>query len=183
MATPASARRDDPARHADRDAAGGSLPVAVISWIIAAWMLYVFLGSLPYKFTLHPDTQHIFGTIGAWIGGFLGEGIGNLFANVGSYAVGLFELATSLVLLVPLFAWLARKAIGGEVSRARAWWHRLGGAMAAVVMAGAVFFHLFSPLGIEVLHEGQSDGGSLFYAAVSILIGGIVLIVLNRRGV
>ena len=183
MATSATARRDDPSVR-DRDAAGGgSTAVAVVSWVIAAWMLYVFLGSLPYKFTLHPDTQHIFGTIGAWLGGFLGEGIGNLFASYGSYAVGLFELATSVVLLVPLFAWLTRKVVGGTVTRPRAWWHRLGGAMAAVVMAGAVFFHLFTPLGIEVLHEGQSDGGSLFYAAVSILVGGIVMVVLNRRGV
>ena len=46
-------------------------------------------------------------------------------------------------------------------------------------MAGAVFFHLFTPLGIEVLHEGQSDGGSLFYAAVSILVLGIVLFLIN----
>ena len=48
--------------------------------------------------------------------------------------------------------------------------------MAAVVMAGAVFFHLFTPLGIEVLHEGKSDGGSLFYAALSILVLGIVYV-------
>ena len=161
---------------------GGSTAVAAISWPIAAWMLYVFLGSLPYKFTLHPDTQHIFGTIGAWLGTFLGAGIGGAFAAYGSYAVGAFELATSVVLLVPPFAWLTRKAIGGTASRPRAWWHRLGGAMAAVVMTGAVFFHLFTPLGIEVLHQGRSDGGSLFYAAVSILVGGVVMVLINRRG-
>ncbi len=51
--------------------------------------------------------------------------------------------------------------------------------MAAVVMAGAVFFHLVTPLGIEVLHQGKSDGGSLFYAAVSILIFGIIMFVIN----
>jgi len=46
-------------------------------------------------------------------------------------------------------------------------------------MAGAVFFHLFTPLGIEVLHQGKSDGGSLFYAAVSILVLGIVMVIIN----
>ena len=52
--------------------------------------------------------------------------------------------------------------------------------MASAVMAGAVFFHLVSPLGIEVLHDGQSDGGSLFYAALSILILGLVLFGINQ---
>ena len=49
-------------------------------------------------------------------------------------------------------------------------------------MAGAVFFHLFTPLGIEVLHEGKSDGGSLFYTALSILILDVELFVINRSG-
>ena len=56
----------------------------------------------------------------------------------------------------------------------------IGGLMASAVMAGAVFFHLFTPLGIEVQHQGESDGGSLFYAAVSILILGLILFAINR---
>jgi len=35
----------------------------LITLPMAAWLAMVFLGSLPYKFTNHPDTQHIFGTI------------------------------------------------------------------------------------------------------------------------
>ena len=159
----------------------GSRVVAALSWVIAVWALYVFLVSLPYKFTLHPDTQHIFGTIGAWMSGLLGEGIGGLFTDVGSYAVGAFELITSIVLLAPLPAWLAKLATGREPARSRAFWHRLGGSMAALVMAGAVFFHLATPLGIVVLHQGESDGGRLFFSAVSILVGGIVLAVANHR--
>jgi hypothetical protein len=57
--------------------------------------------------------------------------------------------------------------------------HGLGGLMAFGIMSGAVFFHIFTPLGIEVLHEGKSDNGSLFYAALSILISGLVLAVMN----
>ena len=56
----------------------------------------------------------------------------------------------------------------------------IGGLMASAVMAGAVFFHLVSPLGVEVLHEGKSDGGSLFYAALSILVLGLVMFAINR---
>lgn len=156
--------------------------VPIVSWLIVVWTCYVFLASLPYKFTLHPDTQHIFGTIGDWLGTFLGDGIGSLFANVGSYAVGSFELLTSLVLLSPAVLWLKSRASGAPFEPIRRRWHRIGGLMAAAVMSGAVFFHVFSPLGIEVLHNGQSDGGSLFRAAVSILVLGLVLFVINLGG-
>ena len=151
-----------------------------ISWIIVAWMCYVFLGSLPYKFTNHPDTQHIFGTIGQWIGGFIGAGPGNLFTNYGAYVVGSFELVTSIVLLLPILLWIGSKATNSYFGITRRRFHVIGGLMASMVMAGAVFFHLFSPLGIEVLNNGESDGGSLFYSAVSILVLGIVMFAINR---
>jgi len=155
--------------------------VAGLSWLIALWMCKVFLFSLPYKFTLHPDTQHIFGTIGAWMSGFLGDTVGGLFSSFGSYAVGSFELLTSLILLSPALVWIFKKITGGEMkANFRAKMHKFGGLMATMVMAGAVFFHLATPLGIEVLHNGQSDGGSLFYAAVSILVLGIVMFFINK---
>lgn len=153
---------------------------AIISWLIVVWMCYVFLGSLPYKFTRHPDTQHIFGTIGDWLGGFLGTGIGQLFSDYGSYVIGSFELLTSVVLLLPALLWLVYRVKGSHFGIIRRRFHMIGGLMASAVMAGAVFFHLVSPLGVEVLHEGQSDGGSLFYAAVSILILGLVLFGINH---
>ncbi len=153
---------------------------AIVSWPIVAWMCFIFLGSLPYKFTNHPDTQHIFGTIGDWIGGFLGEGIGNLFGSFGGYGVGVFELLTSIVLLLPIVLWVISKSSGSYFGITRRRFHVIGGLMASVVMAGAVFFHLASPLGVEVLHNGESDGGSLFYAAVSILVLGLVLAGINQ---
>jgi len=57
--------------------------------------------------------------------------------------------------------------------------HSIGGVMASAVMLGAVFFHLATPLGIVVLHNGQSDHGSLFYAAVSILVLGFTMALVN----
>lgn len=152
---------------------------AIVSWPIVAWMCWIFLGSLPYKFTKHPDTQHIFGTIGDWLGTFLGTTIGGAFREFGGYLVGSFELLTSLVLLAPILFWLVSRARDMPFGHTRRKLHTLGGLLASMVMAGAVFFHLFSPLGVEVLHEGQSDGGSLFYAAVSILVLGIVLAAIN----
>ena len=153
--------------------------IAVISWLMALWMCKVFLFSLPYKFSGHPDTQHIFGTIGAWISGILGSAIGDLFTSIGAIGVGTFELLTSIVLLLPALLWILARAGIGEVRDQRAKFHRIGGVMAAVVMSGAVFFHLFTPLGIEVLHQGKSDGGSLFYAALSILVCGVIMFVIN----
>lgn len=153
--------------------------IAIISWVIVVWSSYVFLSSLPFKFTGHPATQHIFGTIGTWLSGFLGTGIGNLFSNLGGYLVGSFELLTALVLLSPAFYWLRNKA-GGTKSYSRAKIHQYGGLMAAAVMAGAAFFHIFTPLGIEVVRDGVGDGGSLFKTAISVLVGGLLLFFLNR---
>ncbi len=156
--------------------------IAIASWAMAIWMCKVFLFSIPYKFTGHPDTRHIFDTIGDWISGILGQGLGTLFAGIGPYAVGSFEMLTSLVLLLPGLIWLLAKiGIGNEGGLIRAKFHRIGGAMAALVMAGAVFFHLATPLGIVVLHEGKPDGGSLFYAALSILVLGIVMFFINGK--
>ena len=157
------------------------LPVAIASWGIAAWTGYVFLGSLPYKFADHPDTRHIFSTIGDWLGGFLGSGAGALFTRFGAYGVGAFELLTTLVLFAPAALWLVGRALGRRVGPDRATLHAAGGLLAGAVMSGAVFFHLASPLGVVVLHEGESDGGSLFRAAVSILALGLVLFAINAR--
>ena len=153
--------------------------VSVISWLISLWTVKVFLSSLPYKFSNHPDTQHIFSTIGEWIKGILGNGIGQGFIDVGAYVVGSVELIVSIILLAPVVAWLLVKASVLEDKPYRALLHCLGGLFAAGVMAGAVFFHLFTPLGWEVLHEGKSDGGSLATAALSILVLGLIMFVAN----
>lgn len=156
-----------------------SLTRAIISWAIVLWTCYIFLGSLPYKFTGHPDTQHIFGTIGEWISNTISQPLGELFSESGAYVVGSFELITSLILLAPALLWLVKKLRGHSTNGIRPRMHAYGGLLASAVMTGAAFFHLFTPLGIEVLHQGKSDGGSLFYAAVSILVLGIVLFLIN----
>lgn len=160
-----------------------STVMACVSWAIVLWTSKVFLSSLPYKFSNHPDTQYIFGTIGDWLGSLISPAIGGLFARFGAYVVGSFELLTSLVLLLPALLWVIARVQHRPFAGVRARFHRIGGLLASAVMAGAVFFHLFSPLGIVVRHEGQSDGGSLFYAALSILILGPVLSMLNRKSV
>jgi len=149
---------------------------AILSWIIVGWMSFVFLSSLPYKFTKAPETQHIFGTIGDWLGGLLGTSIGQLFTDFGGFVVGSVELLTSIILLLPILLWLKSKASKEHFGNTRRRMHQFGGLMASAVMAGAVFFHLATPLGVDV----QGDGGFLFGMAVSVLILGIVLFLINR---
>jgi hypothetical protein len=153
--------------------------ITIFSWVVVAWTCKVFLSSLPYKFSGHPDTQHIFGTIGVWMQETINLGLGQWFVEHGAVAVGIFELSASLLLLSPIVFWAVNKLNLVKNVPSRALIHTLGGLLSAGVMAGAMFFHLVTPLGIEVLHNGVSDGGSLFYAAVSIFILGLISAALN----
>lgn len=155
--------------------------VTIFSWVAVAWICKVFLSSLPYKFSGHPDTQHIFGTIGLWIQDSVSSGLGQWFIGNGAVVVGMVELLASLILLSPLLFLAAQKLKLINDAPSRALIHTFGGLLSAAVMTGAVFFHLATPLGVEVLHNGVSDGGSLFYAAVSILILSLILAVVNNH--
>lgn len=153
--------------------------ITIFSWVVVAWTCKVFLSSLPYKFSGHPDTQHIFSTIGAWMSTTISNGLGTWFTEYGAYAVGSAELFVSIFLLLPIVFFILKKL--GVINKApeRALVHSAGGVLAAGIMAGAAFFHLATPLGIEVLHNGQSDNGSLFYAAVSIFVLGLIMAFVN----
>ena len=153
--------------------------IAVGSWAVVLWICKVFLSSIPYKFTNHPDTQHIFGTIGLWMEDVISVGLGRWFAEYGAYAVGSAELLVSSLLLLPALLYLLFKMNILSVLPSRSLLHAIGGLASSMVMSGAVFFHLATPLGVEVLHNGQSDNGSLFFAAVSILVLGLILAVVN----
>lgn len=160
--------------------------VVVISWLFTVWTSYVFLGSLFYKFdTTAAEPAHIFSTIGAWMNDTLGQTIGGLFSDFGQYLIGGAELLTALVLLLPLVFRNLREKL-----------HCLGGLMASGVMAGAIFFHLFTPLGwhptwavanaaechavFDAAASTCSDT-SLANAAVSIFILGLVVAFLNKK--
>ncbi|MDC9727245.1 MAG: hypothetical protein PSN35_05370 [Candidatus Thioglobus sp.] len=157
----------------------------IISWLIALWTSNVFLSSLFYKFdntALEP--QHIFSTIGIWIGDTINTTLGELFAEYGAILIGLAELVTALVLLLPIILWKHREKL-----------HCIGGLMASVVMLGAVFFHIFTPLGWhptwQVANEvacqavfiapNSCADTSLANAALSILVLGIVMVWLNKK--
>ena len=131
---------------------------------VSAFAALVFLDSLRFKFTDHPNTQEIFGRLDGWAGS---HGLAGLFAHTGlfsQYVIGTAELFASTLLIVGLLPGLQRlNAVGALIGFA--------------VMTGAVSFHLFTPLGIDP----NNDGGGLFAAACTIWISSIVLIVIRRK--
>jgi len=103
--------------------------------------------------------------------GFLGQWIGSGFGNYAAYVIGTLELIFSIV-LISAFYFTAKKN-SDKASLA----YGIGGLGAMFLMVGAAFFHIFTPLGIEV----NGDGGSLFRAAVSIIFIGAFLAINNRK--
>lgn len=149
--------------------------------VASFWISKVFITSLFYKFGNSPDTIYIFSTIGEWIGGFLGVGLGSFFSLHAAKIIGSFELVSSVILLLSSFSLLLSR-FTSCCSKERCFsGFALAGCLSASLMFGAIFFHIFSPLGIEVLHEGKSDGGSLFYAAISIFALGIFLFLTYKK--
>ena len=120
-----------------------------IPWVLVGFIVFVFVQSLFFKFSGSEETVIIFNTIGDWM-----AGIGFLvwasepFKAYGGGAVGIAELIASVLLIIPA---------------ARLW----GGLLALGVMSGAIFFHLFTPLGVDrvVNAAGNTDGGVLFIMA------------------
>lgn len=139
-----------------------------VTVVLALYIAFVFLQSLFFKFSNSPETQYIFGTLDAW-----GTSLGfpGLFAPRGlfsQYVVGSAELVASALLLTGL-------TLGRPLLLA-------GGALVALgVISGAIFFHLFTPLGVQVRNtDGSLDGGELFALACGVWIAAAGLLVLRR---
>jgi hypothetical protein len=131
---------------------------------ISVFAAIVFLDSLRFKFTDHPNTQEIFGRLDGWAGTL---GVAGLFGHTGlfsQYVIGSAELAASALLLVGLLPRFVRL-------------NALGAAVGLAVMTGAVSFHLFTPLGVDP----NNDGGGLFAAACTIWVTSIVLLIIRRN--
>lgn len=131
---------------------------------ISVFAAIVFLDSLRFKFTDHPNTQEIFGRLEGWAGTM---GLAGLFGHTGlfsQYVIGSAELLASTLLLVGLLPRFVRL-------------NALGAAIGLAVMTGAVSFHLFTPLGVDP----NNDGGGLFAAAVTIWVTSIVLLIIRRK--
>jgi hypothetical protein len=123
-----------------------------IPWALTLYVVFVFIQSLFFKFTGSEETVIIFSTIGAWMSNIgLPDFIAGNFTVHGGIAIGLVELIASGLILIP---------------KTRIF----GAALAFFVINGAIFFHLFTPLGIVRVIDaaGNTDGGVLFYMACGV---------------
>ena len=131
---------------------------------VSLFVALVFLDSLRFKFTNHPNTQEIFGRLNEWAASLGADG---LFAQTGlfsQYVIGSAELVASLLILSGAF--LAQRRL-----------QALGFLIAVGVMTGAISFHLFTPLGIDP----NEDGGGLFMAAVVVWLSSLTMLFFRRK--
>lgn len=77
--------------------------------------------------------------------------------DAGRIGSGVAELIATILLLIPRTAWL-------------------GAILALGIISGAIFFHLIK-LGIEVME----DGGTLFYLALAVLVGSLIVLLLEWK--
>lgn len=150
-------------------------------YVLTVWILVVFVPSLLSKFSLAPEARFIFTTIDRWATDTLG--IDWLFGPgdvLGPVTIGILEGLASLLLLVgAALTFSARhRGLGARL-------HRDGLVLSLAVITGALFFHLFTPLGINVGDPEQGipkDGGTLFAMAVSVFLAALLMLWMHHRG-
>jgi uncharacterized membrane protein YphA (DoxX/SURF4 family) len=126
---------------------------SVLVFVLSAYIAFVFVQSLFFKFTGSEESIHIFSTLREW------SGIG-LFEPFGRWFIGLSELVASILLFIP---------------RTRIF----GAGIALGIISGAIFFHLFTPLGVEIM----GDGGLLFALACGVWFASVLILWMHRAEV
>jgi hypothetical protein len=138
---------------------------------LSLYVAFVFVQSLFFKFTDSSETRYIFeAKLNPWAASL---GFPGLFAPGGifnAHVIGSAELIASVMVLSGMFLAKARLLQG------------LGALFGLAVISGAIFFHLFTPLGVAVQNaDGSSDHGELFMLACGVWISCAILIVIRRR--
>lgn len=138
--------------------------------VLALYVIFVFVQSLFFKFANSPETIYIFQTkLDPWAASL---GFPGLFAPGGlfsAHVIGSAELLASLLLFTGtvIVPWRCLQTFGAVLG--------LG------IISGAIFFHLFTPLGVQVRNaDGSLDGGTLFTLACGVWVCCAILIWLRR---
>jgi uncharacterized membrane protein YphA (DoxX/SURF4 family) len=125
----------------------------IATFVLSLYIAFVFVQSLFFKWTGSEESIFIFATLRDWSGVALFEPFGRFF-------IGFCELVASILIFAP---------------RTRIW----GAGMALVIISGAIFFHLFTPLGVEI----KGDGGLLFTLACGVWLSSVAILLIHRREV
>jgi len=105
----------------------------------------ILVQTLRYKFTAHPDSVFIFTSVG--------------LEPYGRIGIGVLELISAILILIPKTVWL-------------------GSLLSLGIISGAILMHL-TGLGIEI----NGDGGILFYMAIVIFVLSFILLWVNRKSI
>lgn len=136
-----------------------------LPWLPPLFVVFVFVQSLFFKFSGSEETVIIFNTIADWMAGLPAlSAVAEPFRAWGGDVVGITELIASVLILIPRT--------------------RLFGALLGLgVISGAIFFHLFTPLGVVRVVDagGNTDGGALFVMACGVWICCLITLVLEWR--
>ena len=133
-------------------------------WLLVGYIAFVFIQSLFFKFSGSDETVIIFSTIGEWMASIgMPADFARAFADHGGNVIGTAELIASALLIYP-----ATQLFGAMLSFG--------------IISGAIFFHLFTPLGINRVIDdaGNTDGGVLFYMACGVWVCSLIIMWLNR---
>ena len=121
-----------------------------LPWLLAAWIAYIFVWYLQYKFTGADGSVWLFTVLTDWIGVHGHE-------KAMRIGTGVAELIASILLFIPV-----TQVVGAALS--------LG------IMSGAIFFHVVSPLGIDP----YNDGAVLFREACLVWGAAVIILWLRR---
>ncbi len=132
-------------------------------YVLIAYVIFVFVQSLFYKFTGSEQTDIIFSTIAKWMNGVGLSAIAPTFESIGGYLIGAVELIAAALLIIPAT-------------------RRFGALLGLGVISGAIFFHLATPLGVDrvINAAGETDGGVLFYMACGVWISCLLIFILSK---
>jgi hypothetical protein len=120
-------------------------------WALSAWIAFIFVWYLQFKFTGDDGSVGLFTTLTDWLG-FHGH------EKIMRIGTGSAELIASILIF-------DRKL------------QVVGALLGFCIMSGAIFFHLVSPLGVDP----YGDGGVLFHQACSVWLAAIVIVAIRRR--
>jgi len=147
-----------------------------LPFALTALPAFIFLQALRFKLPNAPETQVIFGTLDDWAAQTFGiEGVFNPGGLFSAHVIGGLEVVASILMIAGLFPALRMLGFFGSL-------------LGFGIISGAVFFHLFTPLGVVVGDEPlaqqfaqiQPDGGGLFITACLVWLCTLTLTIMRR---